>query len=115
MSKVVTFGEIMMRLSPPHFLRFSQTNSFDVIYRGGESNVALSLANFGVPTEFVTRLPDNDMGRCAVMELRKRNVGTHHIVYGGERLGIYFLETGPKNWAPKLSRYFRAVSQDRGL
>lgn len=109
MSKVVTFGEIMMRLSPPHFLRFSQTNSFDVIYGGGESNVAVSLANFGVPTEFVTRLPDNDMGRCALMELRKRNVGTRHIQYGGERLGIYFLETGAVSRGSKVV-YDRAHS-----
>lgn len=109
MKKVVTFGEIMMRLSPPDFLRFSQTNSFDVIYGGGESNVAVSLANFGVPTEFVTRLPDNDMGRCALMELRKRNVGTRHIQFGGERLGIYFLETGAVSRGSKVV-YDRAHS-----
>ena len=67
MSKVVTFGEIMLRLSPPGHLRFSQTNSFDVVYGGGESNVAVSLANYGVPVEFVTRLPQNDLGECARM------------------------------------------------
>lgn len=93
-NKVVTFGEIMLRLAPPGFLRFSQTNSFDVIYGGGESNVAVSLANYNIPVEFVTRLPENDIGECALMEMRKRNVGTNHIVFGGERLGIYFLETG---------------------
>lgn len=109
MSKVVTFGEIMMRLSPPGHLRFSQATSFDVIYGGGESNVAVSLANFGVPTEFVTRLPDNDMGRCALMELRKRNVGTRHIQFGGERLGIYFLETGAVSRGSKVV-YDRAHS-----
>lgn len=102
MKKVVTFGEIMMRLSPPGFLRFSQATSFDVVYGGGESNVAVSLANFGIPTEFVTRLPDNDIGMCAQMELRKRNVGTSHIVYGGDRLGIYFLETGAVSRASKV-------------
>lgn len=94
MKKVVTFGEIMLRLAPPGFLRFSQTNSFDVIYGGGESNVAVSLANYGLPVEFVTRLPKNDIGECALMEMRKRNVGMNHVDFGGERLGIYFLETG---------------------
>ncbi len=94
MNTVVTFGEIMLRLAPPGFLRFSQTYSFDVVYGGGESNVAVSLANFGIPVEFVSRLPKNDIGDCALMEMRKRNVGTNHIIFGGERLGIYFLETG---------------------
>ncbi|MBM1106525.1 sugar kinase [Aurantibacter crassamenti] len=94
MKKVVTFGEIMLRLSPPGFLRFSQANSFDVVYGGGESNVAVSLANYGVPVDFVTRLPKNDIGECALMEMRKRGVGTDKIIYGGDRLGIYFLETG---------------------
>ncbi len=102
MKKVVTFGEIMLRLSPPGFQRFSQANSFDVIYGGGESNVAVSLANYGIPTEFVTRLPDNDIGDCALMEMRKRNVGTSHILRGGERLGIYFLETGAVSRGSKV-------------
>ena len=74
MKKVVTFGEIMLRLAPPGFLRFSQTNSFDAVYGGGESNVAVSLANYGIPVEFVTRLPKNDIGQCALMEMRKRGV-----------------------------------------
>ena len=94
MKKVVTFGEIMLRLSPPGFLRFSQASSFDVIYGGGESNVAVSLANYGIPVDFVTRLPKNDIGACAMMEMRKRGVNVDNIVYGGDRLGIYFLETG---------------------
>lgn len=94
MKKVVTFGEIMLRLTPPGFLRFSQASSFDIVYGGGESNVAVALANFGLPTEFVTRLPDNEIGECALMEMRKRNVGVTHILKGGERLGIYFLEMG---------------------
>ncbi len=79
MSKVVTFGEIMLRLSPPGFLRFSQANNFDVVYGGGESNVAVSLANYGIPVDFVTRLPKNDIGECALMELRKRGVNTQNI------------------------------------
>lgn len=94
MKKVITFGEIMLRLSPPGWKRFSQASSFEVIYGGGESNVAVSLANYGVPSTFVTRLPNNDLGDCALMELRKRGVDTSQIVRGGDRLGIYFLETG---------------------
>ncbi|MCB0533597.1 MAG: sugar kinase [Lewinellaceae bacterium] len=94
MKKIVTFGEVMLRLAPPGYQRFSQANSFDVIYGGGESNVAVSLANYGLPVEFVTRLPNNDLGECALMEMRKRNVGTSHVLRGGERLGIYFLEMG---------------------
>lgn len=109
MKKVVTFGEIMLRLAPPGFLRFSQTNSFDVVYGGGESNVAVSLANFGVPVDFVTRLPNNDIGQCALMEMRKRGVGTDKIVYGGDRLGIYFLETGAVSRGSKVV-YDRAHS-----
>ena len=109
MEKVVTFGEIMLRLAPPEFLRFSQANSFDVVYGGGESNVAVSLANYGVPVEFVTRLPKNDIGQCALMEMRKRNVGTQHIIQGGDRLGIYFLETGAVSRGSKVV-YDRAHS-----
>jgi len=107
--KVVTFGEIMLRLASPNHLRFSQSNQFDVIYGGGESNVAVSLANYGLVTEFVSRLPKNDIGECALMELRKRNVGTQHILRGGERLGIYFLETGAVNRGSKVV-YDRAHS-----
>lgn len=109
MNKVVTFGEIMLRLSPPGWSRFSQANSFDVIYGGGESNVAVSLANYGLDVDFVTRLPNNDLGDCALMEMRKRNVGTSHIVRGGERLGIYFLETGAVSRGSKVV-YDRAHS-----
>jgi 2-dehydro-3-deoxygluconokinase len=94
MKKLITFGEIMLRLAPPGFLRFSQASAFDVVYGGGESNVAVSLANYGIPVEFVSRLPKNDIGECAMMEMRKQGVGVEHIVYGGDRLGIYFLETG---------------------
>lgn len=109
MKKVITFGEIMLRLSPPGYLRFSQADRFDVIYGGGESNVAVSLSNFGIPSEFITRLPDNDIGQCAMMELRKRGVGTSQIIYGGERLGIYFLETGAVSRGSKVI-YDRAHS-----
>jgi 2-dehydro-3-deoxygluconokinase len=109
MKRVVTFGEIMLRLAPEGFLRFSQASSFDVVYGGGESNVAVSLANYGVPVDFVTRLPKNDIGECALMEMRKRGVGTEHIVFGGDRLGIYFLETGAVSRGSKVV-YDRAHS-----
>ena len=94
MKKVVTFGEIMLRLAPQGFLRFSQANSFDVVYGGGD---------------FVTRLPKNDIGECAMMEMRKRGVGVDKIVYGGDRLGIYFLETGAVSRGSKVV-YDRAHS-----
>lgn len=99
----------MLRLAPKNNLRFSQASEFDVIYGGGESNVAVSLANYGLPVEFVTRLPKNDIGECALMEMRKRGVGTEHIVYGGDRLGIYFLETGAVSRGSKVV-YDRAHS-----
>ncbi|MCB9266190.1 MAG: sugar kinase [Lewinellaceae bacterium] len=109
MNKIVTFGEIMLRLTPPGFLRFSQASQFDVVYGGGESNVAVSLANYGLPVEFVTRVPDNDIGECALMEMRKRNVGTRFVARGGERLGIYFLEMGAVSRGSKVV-YDRAHS-----
>ena len=92
--KVVTFGEVMMRLSPPGRLRFCQARAFDVIYGGGECNVAVSLASFGVPVDYVTRLPDNDLGNACIDFIRQFGVGTDKIVRGGDRLGIYFLEIG---------------------
>lgn len=94
MKKVVTFGEIMMRLNPPGFLRFGQTGSFEVSFGGGEANVSVSLANYGIPTDFVTRLPNNDLGDACVSHLRGCGVGVGKIVRGGERIGIYFLENG---------------------
>jgi 2-dehydro-3-deoxygluconokinase len=94
MGKVVTFGEIMLRLSTQGHLRFEQATAFTATYGGGEFNVAVSLANYGIAAEFVTRLPDNELGGCAVQEMRKMNVECGNVAYGGERLGIYFLETG---------------------
>jgi len=92
--KVVTFGEIMLRLNPPGFLRFGQAKSFDVSFGGGEANVSVSLANFGMATDFVTRLPQNDLGDACVAYLRGHGVGTSKIIRGGKRIGIYFLENG---------------------
>lgn len=94
MKKVVTFGEIMLRLSPPGYARFTQAQSFEATYGGGEANVAISLAQFGLLAEFVTRLPDNDLGKTVISELRRHSVGVDHIIKGGDRLGLYFLEKG---------------------
>jgi len=93
-SKVVSFGEIMLRLSTPGFQRFSQATSFEACYGGGEANVAVSLANYGMQSEFVTALPKNELGAACLMELHKYGVVTGNIQVGGDRLGIYFLETG---------------------
>lgn len=92
--RVVTFGEIMLRLSPPGNLRFTQTNSLDLQFGGGESNVAVSLAQFGMPAIFVTRLPENDLGDACLNFVRQFGVETRYIVRGGNRIGIYFLEHG---------------------
>lgn len=94
MPKIITFGEIMLRLSTPGYLRFGQAKQFDATYGGGEANVAVSLANYGMDAKFVTRLPDNDIAKACVKDLRSYGVDTSDIVYGGDRLGIYFLETG---------------------
>jgi 2-dehydro-3-deoxygluconokinase len=107
--RVVTFGEIMMRLSPPGFLRFGQARSFDVVYGGGEANVAISLANFGLAADYVTRLPENDLGEACIQFLRQYGVGVDKIVRGGERLGIYFLEVGAVQRGSKVI-YDRADS-----
>lgn len=94
MQKVVTFGEIMLRLATPGYKRFIQSDHLAATFGGGEANVAVSLANYGIPVEFVTRLPENDIAAWCIADLRKMNVGTGHILRGGERVGIYFLETG---------------------
>ena len=107
--KVITFGEIMLRLATPDYLRFSQSNSFSATFGGGEANVAVSLANFGIPVDFVTRLPKNDIARACKMDLQKYGVGVENIIYGGERLGIYFLETGAVSRGSKVV-YDRANS-----
>jgi len=108
-TKIVTFGEIMLRLATPEHQRFSQVTSFCASFGGGEANVAVSLANFGLATEYVTRLPKNDLGQSVLMELKKHSVGTNHIIQGGERLGIYFLETGSVSRPSKVI-YDRAHS-----
>lgn len=94
MKKIITLGEIMLRLSPQGNLRFNQANSFDVIYGGGEANVAVSLANYGMEAHFVSKLPDNPIGQAAINHLRQYGVHTESVVRGGDRVGIYYLETG---------------------
>lgn len=94
MPRVITFGEIMLRLSTPGYLRFPQARQFDATFGGGEANVAVSLANYGIDAEFVTRLPDNDIAKSCLRDLHSYGVSTDNCIFGGERLGIYFLETG---------------------
>jgi len=92
--KVVTMGEIMLRLSTPANTRFVQANQFDIIFGGGEANVAVSAANYGLPATFVTKLPANPIGQAALNSLRRYGVDTTQIARGGERIGIYYSETG---------------------
>ncbi len=92
--KVVTFGELMLRLQPYDYLRFVQADSFEATFGGGEANVAVSLANYGAEIDFVTKLPKHAIGQMAVNSLRKYGVGTNKITRGGDRVGIYFLEKG---------------------
>jgi 2-dehydro-3-deoxygluconokinase len=117
MSKVVCFGEIMLRLSPPGYLRFVQANSFDAFYGGGEANVSVSLANFGVHVAYVTKVPDNPIGQSAINELRRFGVDTGFVVKGGERLGIYFLEMGASQRPSQVvyDRKYSAISQARAM
>jgi 2-dehydro-3-deoxygluconokinase len=107
--KIVTFGEIMLRLAPPGFQRFTQARSFEAVYGGGEANVAVSLANFGEEVEYVTRLPKNELGDACLMSLRGSGIHTEHVARGGDRIGIYFLETGAAQRASKVI-YDRANS-----
>ena len=109
MKKVVTFGEIMLRLATPDYLRFSQVTAFSATFGGGEANVAVSLSNYGIDTDFITRLPNNDIAESCLMNLRSHRVGVSNIVRGGERIGIYFLETGAVARASKVI-YDRANS-----
>jgi 2-dehydro-3-deoxygluconokinase len=109
MKKVVTMGEIMLRLSTPKYERFVQSNSFDVVYGGGEANVAVSLANYGLNPYFVSKLPENPIGDSALNALRQFGVNTDYIARGGERVGIYFLETGA-SMRPSKVVYDRANS-----
>lgn len=109
MAKVVTMGEIMLRLATPGYQRFVQSESFDVVYGGGEANVAVSAANYGHEAYFVSKLPKHEIGQSAVNTLRKYGVHTDYIARGGDRVGIYFLETGA-SMRPSKVIYDRADS-----
>lgn len=107
--KILTFGEVMLRLATPGYERFEQTNCLNATFGGGEANVAVSLANYGLDAKFITRLPKNDIARACVNEMRGLGVDTSGIVYGGDRMGIYFLEAGAVTRASKVI-YDRAHS-----
>jgi len=107
--KVVTFGEIMLRLSPPNYQRLIQTDSFDVVYGGGEANVSVSLSNFGLDSYYVSKFPHSPIGDAALNHLRRFGVKIDYIVRGGDRIGIYFLEVGAAQRPSKVI-YDRAHS-----
>lgn len=107
--KIVTFGEIMLRLNPEGYQRFVQANSFEASYAGGEANVAVSLANLGLEAAFVTKVPGHEIGQCAINALRQYGVNTKHIVRGGDRLGLYYVEKGASQRPSKVI-YDRAGS-----
>lgn len=109
MKKIVTFGEIMMRLNPEGYRRFVQAEKLETSYAGGEANVAVSLANYEMDATFVSKIPEHEIGQCAVNALRKFGVNTSHIVRGGDRLGVYFVEKGASQRASKVI-YDRAHS-----
>jgi len=109
LAQVVTFGEIMLRLNPPGFRRFVQADSFEISYGGAEASVAISLANYGISSAFVTCLPPNELGQAAISYVRRFGVDTSHIVRKGERIGVYFLEIGA-NQRPSKVIYDRAHS-----
>ena len=109
MKKIVTFGEIMMRLNPPGYLRFLQTDTYEATYAGGEANVAVSLANFKNDVAYVTKVPENEIGQSAINALRRYGVDTSMMLVGGPRLGIYFCEKGASQRGSKVI-YDRAGS-----
>lgn len=112
MKRVITFGEIMMRLNPEGYRRFVQAEKFEVSYAGGEANVAVSLANYGMDAAFVSKVPTHEIGQCAVNALRKFGVDTKYMVRGGERLGTYYVEKGASQRASKViyDRAYSAIS-----
>jgi 2-dehydro-3-deoxygluconokinase len=112
--KIVSFGEIMLRLSTVGFTRFVQAQGFDATYGGGEANVAVSLANYGMESYFVTKLPNHEIGQSAINHLRRFGVNIDYIVRGGDRIGIYFLETGASQRPSKVV-YDRANSSIAGI
>lgn len=118
MKKVVGFGDYILRLSPEGYLKFIQADKFVTFYTGAEANVCTSLAYMGVPTQFVTKLPDNAIAECAVATLKKFSVGTDYIAYGGERIGLFYAEKGASQRPSKIvydrkySSFATAVPED---
>lgn len=112
MSKVVTFGEIMVRLAPRGYLKILQADNFDVNYTGAEANICVSLSQFGMKNDFVTKLPDNEVTKCAKNMLRKYGVGIDHIKLGGDRIGLYYLERGASQRPSKIvyDRKYSSIS-----
>ena len=110
--KVVTFGEIMMRLNPEGYYRFTHADRFEISYAGGEANVAVSLANFGVDASFVSKVPAHEIGQCSVNALRRYGVDTQYMVRGGKRLGTYYVEKGASQRASKViyDREYSAIA-----
>ncbi|MBX2915964.1 MAG: sugar kinase [Cyclobacteriaceae bacterium] len=102
MKKVISLGDVMMRLSTPGHARFVQAENFQVRYAGSEANVTAALAGWGIPSAHITRFPENDFGRAATEALRKCGVDTSYIIYGPERLGVYFLENGSMQRASRI-------------
>lgn len=115
MKKVVTFGELMLRLAPENYLRFVQSEKYEATFGGAEANVAVSLANYGVDVAFVTKLPEHEIGQAAVNSLRKFGVSTEFIVRGGDRVGIYYCEKGASQRPSKViyDRAYSAISQSK--
>lgn len=107
--QVVTFGEIMLRLATPGFKRFVQSDEFEATYGGGEANVAVALSGYGLQSYFVSRLPKHEIGEAAMQAVQRFGVNTDYVVRGGDRVGIYFLETGASQRASKVI-YDRAGS-----
>lgn len=110
--KVITFGEIMLRLNPEGYYRFTHAERFEASYAGGEANVAVSLANYGVDAAFVSKVPAHEIGQCAVNALRRYGVDTKHMIRGGKRLGTYYVEKGASQRASKViyDREYSAIA-----
>ncbi|MDO4547579.1 MAG: sugar kinase [Clostridia bacterium] len=115
MKQVVGFGDFILRLSPPGYLRFMQASSFDINYTGAEANVLVSLSMMGVDTQFVTRLPDGDVSQAALSTLKKHGVGVSNVAFGGERMGVFYLEKGASQRPSKIvyDRKFTSIAEAR--
>ena len=113
MKRIITFGEIMLRLNPEGYQRFVQAQKFEASYAGGEANVAVSLAQYGMDAAFVSKVPSHELGQCAVNALRQFGVDTRFMLRGGSRLGLYHVEKGASQRPSKViyDRAGSAISQ----